>query len=90
MQVIFIIGYIVIGFIQLFAIVEFFEEYLDWGFVDVILAFFVTYIPILGSILGVLGAMDGGGWNIWQAGILFFWYLPVFLLLSLIGAVSNR
>ena len=90
MQFFFAAAYFVIGFAQLFAIIEFFEQTLDWGFFDVILAFFVTYIPILGSILGVFGATDGWGWSIWQAGALFFWYVPVYAVAFLIDKFSER
>jgi hypothetical protein len=90
MQSFFFLAYLVIGFVQLFAVVEFFEQTLDWGFFDVVLAGFVTYIPLLGSILGVIGAMDGWGWDILQAGVLFFWYVPVWLAVMLYSAVSGR
>lgn len=90
MQVFFGIAYFVIGFAQLFAIIEFFEQTLDWGFFDVLLALFVTYLPIVGSILGVLGAMDGWHWSIWQAGGLFFWYVPVYAGAILLDKISGR
>lgn len=90
MQVFIGIAYLAVGFAQLFAIIEYFERTLNWGFFDVVLAFFVTYIPILGSVLGVLGAMDGWGWDIWQAGLLFFWYVPVFLFLYVADLIANR
>jgi hypothetical protein len=90
MQVFFYIAYFVVGFAQIFAIVEFFEKNLNWGFLDVLLALFVTYIPLVGSILGVLGAMDGWGWDIWQAGLLFFWYVPVFLLSFFYISIADR
>ncbi len=89
MQVFFGIGYFVIGFVQLFAIIEFFEQHLDWGFFDVLLALLVTYIPLLGGILGVMGAVDGWGWNYWQAGLLFFWFVPVILVAMLADAVRS-
>ena len=90
MQAFFILAYLVIGFVQLFAVIEFFEQTLNWGFFDVVLAGFVTYIPLLGSILGVIGAMDGWGWDILQAGALFFWYVPVWALMLLFSAASDR
>jgi hypothetical protein len=90
MQVFFGIAYIAIGFAQLFAIIKFFEQTLDWGFFDVILALFVTYIPILGSVLGVLGAMDGWHWSIWQASALFFWYVPVYMGAFLLDKFLDR
>jgi len=90
MQAFFGIAYLVIGFAQFFAVIEFFERTLNWGFLDVVFAFLVTYIPIVGSILGVIGAMDGWHWSIWQAGALFFWYVPVFLVGLLLAAIAER
>jgi hypothetical protein len=35
-------------------------------------AFIVSYIPLVGSIVGMVGAMDVWRWEWWQAGLLFF------------------
>ena len=75
------IGYFIVGFLQLFAIQTYFSNVLDWsGIIAFFAALFVTYIPILGSILGVLGAHDSWGWDWLYAVLLFFWYVPFALI----------
>lgn len=91
MQVFFGIAYFVVGLVQLFAISDGIGHMLNWnGFFSMAAAFFVTYIPLLGSALGVYGAMSVWDWSLWQAGTLFFWYVPVFILFALVGAMANR
>ncbi len=79
MQALFSIAYFVVGIAQLFAIQDWFIESWYWGsFISFLAALFVTYIPLLGSLLGVLGAHDVWGWS-WVASLLlFFWYVPLF------------
>ncbi len=77
------VAYILIGFAQLFAIQDWFINSWGWGSIfSFIAALFVTYIPILGSVLGVMGAHDYWGWS-WVASLLlFFWYIPAGLILT--------
>ncbi len=89
MAAIFGIGYLVIGFVQFFAILDALEMYLDWGFLDFVIAIFVTYIPILGSALGVLGAMESWEWSLIQALALFFWYIPVGIVYIIIEKFAS-
>ena len=83
--------YFIVGFAQLFAIMDWFKFTFDLGgFISFIAAFFVTYIPLIGSILGVLGAHDFWGWSWFWSIALFFWYIfmvPVFLV---IGTFDKR
>ena len=83
------LGYFVIGIVQLIAIMDYIELTLNLGFFDIVIACFATYIPILGSVLGILGAMDCWGWNIYQAGALFFWYVPVAFAFGLYGSLKR-
>lgn len=84
MQVFFGIAYLIIGLAQLFAVQDWFINYLDWGSLfSFIAALFVTYIPLVGSILGVIGAYEYWGWSWLAAILLFFWYVPVFLIFAL-------
>jgi hypothetical protein len=78
MQAIFSIAYLLIGLAQLFAIQDWFVRSMDWGgFFSFIAALFVTYIPLVGSVLGVLGAHDAWGWSWIASLLLFFWYVPL-------------
>jgi hypothetical protein len=90
MQVFFFIAYIVVGFSQLFAIIDGLEYALGlhWLLAGMF-ALFITYIPLLGSIIGVYGAVNVWDWSLLQASALFFWYVPVFLLIFLFGGVAS-
>jgi len=81
--------YFIVGFAQIFAIMDWFKFTLDWGgLISFIAAFFLTYIPLIGSVLGVLGAHDYWGWSWFWSIALFFWYLllfPVFLVIGMFG-----
>lgn len=90
MALFFYIGYFVVGIAQFFAIWDGLNIYLGWGFLDFIIACLLTYIPLVGSILGVMGAMDAWHWNFWQAMSLFFWWVPVGGLMLLAGAFASR
>ena len=61
-------AYVLLGFVQLFAI----ADYFGGGFFSMMWAFFLTYIPLVGSVFGVLGAHQEWGWELWQALMLFF------------------
>ncbi len=84
MQVFLYIAYFVIGLVQLFAIMD----GLDYatgidGFFGFLIAAFTTYIPLLGAGLGVYGAVNVWDWSWIQAGLLFFWFVPVFILFAI-------
>ena len=91
MQVFFGIAYFVIGLVQLFAIVDGIGYALSVGkVISFIVALLITYIPLLGSIVGVYGAVNVWDWSIWQAGVLFFWYVPVFIIMMAAGYIFDR
>jgi hypothetical protein len=91
MQVFVGIAYAVVGLVQLFAIVDGIEYATGiGGFFGFIIAALVTYIPLLGSVLGVYGAINVWDWSIIQAGLLFFWYVPVFIVFLLASVLTDR
>lgn len=45
-----------------------------------IISLFIAYIPIIGTIAGFIGAVDGWGWSNLQAGLLFFGP-PIFIFI---------
>lgn len=90
-QLFFGIAYFVVGIVQLFAIADGVGFGLGVGsFISFFIAIFVTYIPLLGSILGLYGAVNVWDWSIWQALVLFFWYIPVGILFAGFGAIAGR
>lgn len=65
--------YMALGLLQLAAVISGLENWLGLHWIiAVIIALFVAYIPVVGSVLGVAGAIVGWGWEWWQAGLLFF------------------
>lgn len=90
MQVFFGIAYFVVGIVQFFAIMDGLSYGLNIGrFLAGIVAVFITYIPLLGSIVGVYGAVDVWHWGWPQALVLFFWYVPVFLVILAVGRAGE-
>lgn len=91
MQVFFFIAYAIVGIVQWFAIVDGIGHALNVGsFISFVIAGLITYIPLLGSALGVYGAINVWDWGALQACVLFFWYIPVFLIFAAFSALANR
>lgn len=91
MQVFLGIAYFAVGIAQWFAVVDGIEYATGAPtFVAFILSAFVNYIPLLGSALGVYGAMNVWDWSIIQAGVLFFWYVPVFVIVMAFSWLQER
>lgn len=87
----FTIFYFAIGFFQLFAIVDGISYAAGIGqILSFVIAILVTYIPIVGQIFGTYGAMIVWNWEWWQAGALFFWFIPVIIVFSVYSAVFER
>lgn len=90
MQVFFTIAYFVMGFVQFFAVIDGIRYALGLGrFVSGVLAFFVTYVPLVGTAVGVYGAVNVWDWSLVQAIALFFWYIPVLILVGAISAFAR-
>jgi|GEM_PF-2470966 len=61
------------GVIQFFAIQGYFVDVLNWNhIIGFIAALLLAGVPILGPILGVIGATQGWGWGLVPALLLFF------------------
>ncbi|EEB7406795.1 hypothetical protein GL503_06670 [Salmonella enterica] len=81
--------------IQLIAISSYFSDYLQWnGFISFIVAFFLTWFPVLGSLSGILGAVLVWHWNTLFAILLFIWPTLLFfnnnITYGLITKLCNR
>ena len=95
MRVFFQIAYFVVGIVQFFAVWDGAEHFLGAeSFIGKFFAFvaslFVTYIPLLGSALGVYGATNVWDWSITKSLLLFFWYVPVYILFIGYGFIADR
>jgi hypothetical protein len=90
-QVFLVIAYLVVGLVQLFAIADGVGFGLGVGsLLSFIIAAFLTYIPLIGSIAGLYGAVNVWDWSIWQALLLFFWYIPVAMVIGGVSLLTDR
>ena len=80
------IGWFVLGLIQFAAIVNGFVDILG-TFFGIVASFVLGEIPILGTIMGIRGAVNNWGWEILPA-ILLFIGAPI--VIFLIGLISSR
>jgi len=83
MQVFFQLGYFVLGIVTLFAVMDGIEYATGIsGIVNFFIALFTAWFPILGAGLGVYGAMNVWDWSLVQSLVVFYWYVPVFLVMA--------
>lgn len=59
------------------------------GWLSGALTWLLTYLPIVGSIVGFFGAKDVWGWQWWQAALLYFGMPVGFYVLYAIGGATN-
>lgn len=81
-----ILLYMGVGLVQLAAVYSFFYD--SWGWYWIFAApaaFVVGYLPIIGSICGILAAHDIWHWPWWKAVLLFCWPVLAFLAALLSG-----
>lgn len=95
MQAVFAVLYFGLGVVQLFAIVDGVQHALGLpGFIAFLLALFTTWIPLLGTVLGVYGAVNVWRWDLIPSLLLFGLPLiiaSVFLLtVGIAGLVGKR
>lgn len=88
----FYIAYLLVGTLQLIAILSAFWMWCDdwhWFFkyFALLVGFAVSYIPIVGSIIGVFGAISAWGWSPLWAILLFS---PGFVIQLLVVFFSDK
>lgn len=85
----FLLSVIIVGALQIIAsidgILHFFD--LHWIFA-VFAAMLLLFIPAIGPLAGVYGAVAAWGWSIWAALLLFFWPYILYGILALLGLTS--
>jgi len=85
------IAYLVLGILQLAAVYAFLHDYWGWNF---FLAFFVglllAYAPVIGTICGIIGAIYVWHWAWWQAGLLFLWWVPLLIIISIFSLIGSK
>jgi hypothetical protein len=84
------IAYLGCGLFQLFAIMDGLEKWLGLHWILAApAALFLTYIPIVGSVVGVIGAVNAWGWTWLQAIGLFVAPVAMALAIGLMPSRSN-
>jgi hypothetical protein len=91
MQALSVIVFVVMGLVQMFATVAGLQDVLGISaFFAFTLAFFVTWIPVVGTILGMWGAIAAWDWPWYAAVALFMWPYLLFVPMMAGGAISDR
>lgn len=90
MQFVLIIGYLLLGLFQLAAVMAGLVDWvgLHWLFAALV-AMFIAYIPVLGTVLGIAGAVTAWDWHWLMATALFAGPFLVMVLLVLGGAAAD-
>ncbi|MHA6283697.1 hypothetical protein ACX3SL_11215 [Morganella morganii] len=82
--------YWILNIVQIAAVIAGFHDWLEWNIVvSVILAVVVGWMPLVGTFLGVMGAVYGWGWEYWQAILLFAWPIIFILFFGAAGSISR-
>lgn len=91
MNGILVIVYWILNIVQIVAVIAGFHDWLGWNIIiSIILAVFIGWSPILGTFMGVMGAVEGWGWEFWQAILLFIWPLVLVFFFGTLGAITER
>lgn len=81
-----VLSYFAIGLVQLAAVFSFFYDYWHWWLVPSIVAgLFVSYLPVIGAIAGLLAAIEVWGWS-WYWAIFLFFFPLVMYVIAIFGA----
>ena len=82
----FVISYFSLGVLQFFACYDFFRIHWDWNwFGSGLTAISISYIPILGSLAGIVGATKVWGWDLWVALLLFCYPFVIGLIILILS-----
>jgi len=88
------VAYIGLAFVQLVAFMEGLDTWLGFGsFLSILTFVIAVFLGPLGgvaiAVVGFVGAMEGWGWEWWQAGLLCFPFLVLsFLVVGLSSIVD--
>lgn len=80
----------VVGLVQLWAVSAQLHAFAHIpNFFSFVAALFVTYIPVVGSVIGFFGAKDAWGWPAWQAALLCFGPFGLVVAFSLLSTAVS-
>ncbi len=90
MQAIGFLAYLALGIVQIAATCAGLQAWLGLNlFLALLVALFLGYLPLIGTVLGFFGAMNVWGWEWWQAGLLFFGGLVTVLALGGLASLGK-
>lgn len=84
------IAYLIVGILIIFATAQGIDLAFGTGIFSFIIAAFLAYIPLVGAGFGVYGAVNVWDWGVFQAVLVFYWYVPVYLLFMLFGVFAEN
>lgn len=88
---IFLVLHAVMGIVQFFATIAGLHEWLGFHWILVgILSALLAWLPLVGSIIGMFGAVSAWGWSWLAAFALFFGWMIVPLIIAVAIAVGER
>ena len=84
------IVYLGMGLLQLVAILRGIEDWWGWPWwLAIFVAMPVAYIPVLGTIVGIMGAIKSFEWSPLLAILLFCWPYVLYAILIAGGGLAN-
>jgi hypothetical protein len=85
------VGYFLLGLIQMVAVMYGAHAWWHLGHTtSFLLALILAYIPVLGTIAGIVGAHAGFGWGWGACSLLFLWPYALWLLVICRDAIAKR
>lgn len=91
MRIIGFIAYWALAITQFLGIYEYFHNVLDWNsFIAIIASLILCGIPLVGTVLGVMGATQGWGWHIIPALALYLWPFILFGVTYLVSLMIPK
>ncbi len=82
--------YVVMGLFQIAAIMGGIKEWWGWPWwIAIFVATPIAYIPVLGTIVGIMGAMKSFGWSTLMAIMLFCWPYIVYIIVLAGGGLAS-
>lgn len=82
-----VVLFIGVGFVQMFAVVDYLHATINLGFIDWIIAGLLAWFPPIGSVMGVMGAYQIWGWGLMPSLLLFFWFIPLGILVVVFSLI---
>ncbi len=83
-----VIVYFVLGIFQFVAAYKGVQIWFEGPWIlTTAITLIAAYIPILGTVVGIKGAMAAWGWGLWPSIAFFCWPFGVVLLAAIVGGV---